>query len=95
MKLIVSSFVCVAFVMGCERQPPPRPTPPRAAVAPAAPVVQRPAALDAGALPEIQGPLPQTPEALAAYARIDAGVPSADGGPNPITGYPSDRRIRR
>jgi hypothetical protein len=102
MKLIVSSFVCVSLLAGCERQPPTRPTPPRSTAAPApapapapppptAPAPPPPTApaatLDAGAEPE-RPPLPQTPEAIAAYARIDAGVPSVDGGPRPITGHP-------
>jgi hypothetical protein len=87
MKLIVSSFVCVSLLAGCERQPPTRPTPPRTAAAPAAPAPSAPAeSIDAGAADEPPTRLPQTPEALAAYARIDAGVPSVDGGPRPITG---------
>ncbi len=95
MKLIVSSFVCVALLAGCERQSPARPTPPRTAAAPSVPSPAAPATppptapsatLDGGAAPEPPTRLPQTPEALAAYARIDAGVPSVDGGPRPITG---------
>jgi hypothetical protein len=87
MKLISSLFVCAALLAGCERQPPPRRTPPQTAPAPSTPPpTARAATLDGGAAPEAPVRLPQTPEALAAYARIDAGVPSVDGGPNPITG---------
>lgn len=90
MKLTVSSFVCVALLAGCERQPPARPSPRPSSPAPAAPSTPPPmapaATLDGGAANEPPTRLPQTPEAIAAYARIDAGVPSVDGGPRPITG---------
>ncbi len=92
MKLIVSSFVCAAFLASCERQPPSRPTSPRTAAAPTAPPPATPAPtanLDGGGAPPAPVRLPQTPEALAAYARIDAGVPSVDAGPRPITGRPT------
>lgn len=94
MKLTVSSFVCVALLAGCERQPPAQPTPRPSAPASALPAPSvRPASpspsLDGGAAPEAPIRLPQTPEALAAYARIDAGVPSVDAGPNAPTGYPT------
>ena len=93
MKLTVSSFVCVALLAGCERQPPARPSPRAPSPAPALPAPSARAAspaasLDGGAAPEAPPRLPQPPEALAAYARIDAGVPSAAAGPNPITGHP-------
>lgn len=91
MKLTVSSIVCLVLVAGCEGRPPaPPPSRPSSPESPGpAPSVRSasPSAnLDGGAAPPTR--MPQTPEALAAYARIDAGVATVDGGPNAITGHP-------
>lgn len=93
MKLIVSIPACVVLLAACQRSPAPAPArrvTPAAAPAPTAPAPAAPAPTARtapgvtggdGGVEEVPAAQRLTPEQIAAFARIDAGVPTVDAGP--------------